>query len=33
MGLHCIAYVTARHEVLPLLFNGDDFAQTDLEGA
>jgi ribonuclease VapC len=29
----CIAYATARHEVLPLLFKGDDFAQTDLERA
>ena len=29
----CIASATARHEVLPLLFKGDDFAQTDLERA
>ena len=29
----CIAYATARHEVLPLLFKGDDIAQTDLERA
>jgi ribonuclease VapC len=29
----CIAYATARHSVLPLLFKGDDFAQTDLERA
>jgi ribonuclease VapC len=29
----CIAYATARHEVLPLLFKGDDFGQTDLERA
>lgn len=29
----CIAYATARHAVLPLLFKGDDFAQTDLERA
>jgi ribonuclease VapC len=27
----CIAYATARHEVLPLLFKGDDFSQTDIE--
>ncbi len=26
----CVTYATARHEVLPLLFKGDDFAQTDL---
>lgn len=26
----CIAYATARHEVLPLLFKGDDFARTDI---
>jgi len=29
----CIAYATARHEVLPLLFKGDAFARTDLEPA
>lgn len=29
----CIAYATARHAVLPLLFKGDDFARTDLERA
>lgn len=29
----CIAYATARHAVLPLLFKGDDFGQTDLEPA
>jgi ribonuclease VapC len=29
----CIAYATARHAVLPLLYKGDDFAQTDLERA
>lgn len=29
----CIAYATARHAVLPLLFKGDDFARTDLEPA
>jgi len=29
----CIAYATARHEMLPLLFKGDDLAQTDVERA
>lgn len=29
----CIAYATARHAVLPLLFKGDDFALTDLQPA
>lgn len=29
----CIAYATARQEVLPLLFKGEDFSQTDLEPA
>lgn len=29
----CVAYATARHLVLPLLFKGDDFGQTDLERA
>lgn len=29
----CIAYATARHAVVPLLFKGDDFAQTDIERA
>ncbi|MEW5741508.1 MAG: type II toxin-antitoxin system VapC family toxin [Myxococcota bacterium] len=29
----CIAYATARHEVLPLLFKGDDFPRTDIEPA
>jgi ribonuclease VapC len=29
----CIAYATARHAVLPLLFKGDDFARTDLQPA
>lgn len=29
----CIAYATARHAVLPLLFKGEDFARTDLERA
>ena len=29
----CMAYATARHAVLPLLFKGADFAQTDLEPA
>lgn len=29
----CMAYATARHAVLPLLFKGADFAQTDLERA
>lgn len=29
----CIAYATARHVVLPLLFKGDDFAKTDIERA
>ncbi len=27
----CMAYATARHAVLPLLFKGDDFARTDIE--
>lgn len=27
----CMAYATARHAVLPLLFKGDDFGQTDIE--
>lgn len=27
----CIAFATARHAALPLLFKGEDFAQTDLE--
>lgn len=29
----CIAYATARHAVLPLLFKGEAFAQTDIERA
>lgn len=29
----CVAYATARHHVLPLLFKGDDLAQTDVERA
>jgi ribonuclease VapC len=29
----CITYATARHAALPLLFKGDDFAQTDLDQA
>jgi ribonuclease VapC len=29
----CIAYATARHAALPLLFKGDDFGQTDIERA
>ncbi|GMU62363.1 MAG: ribonuclease VapC [Myxococcaceae bacterium] len=29
----CLAYATARHAVLPLLFKGDDFARTDIERA
>jgi len=29
----CMAYATARHAVLPLLFKGDDFARTDIERA
>jgi ribonuclease VapC len=29
----CIAYATARHQALPLLFKGDDFSRTDLEPA
>ncbi len=29
----CIAYATARHEALPLLFKGQDFGRTDLEPA
>jgi ribonuclease VapC len=29
----CMAYATARHAVLPLLFKGNDLAQTDLERA
>jgi ribonuclease VapC len=29
----CIAYATARLEVMPLLFKGDDFKQTDVEAA
>lgn len=29
----CVAYATARHQVLPLLFKGEDFAQTDVERA
>ena len=29
----CMAYATARHAVLPLLFKGDDFAKTDIERA
>jgi len=27
----CLAYATARHAVLPLLFKGDDFGRTDIE--
>jgi len=29
----CMAYATARHAVLPLLFKGDDFSRTDIERA
>lgn len=29
----CMAYATARHAVLPLLFKGDDFGHTDIERA
>lgn len=29
----CIAYATARHTVLPLLFKGSDFERTDVERA
>jgi ribonuclease VapC len=29
----CMAYATARHAVLPLLFKGDDFARTDVDQA
>jgi ribonuclease VapC len=29
----CATYATARHAVLPLLFKGDDFAQTDITRA
>lgn len=29
----CMAYATARHAVLPLLFKGEDFARTDIERA
>jgi ribonuclease VapC len=29
----CIAYATARHAVLPLLFKGNDFEKTDIERA
>ena len=29
----CMAYATARHAALPLLFKGDDFARTDIERA
>jgi ribonuclease VapC len=29
----CIAYATARHAVLPLLFKGDDFPKTDIAPA
>jgi ribonuclease VapC len=27
----CIAYATARHSVLPLLYKGDDFSRTDVD--
>lgn len=29
----CIAYATARHAVLPLLFKGSDFDRTDVDRA
>ena len=29
----CVAYATAKHLGLPLLFKGDDFPQTDIEAA
>jgi ribonuclease VapC len=29
----CIAYATARHSVLPMLFKGADFSQTDVGSA
>lgn len=29
----CMAYATARHAVLPLLYKGADFARTDIEAA
>jgi ribonuclease VapC len=29
----CMAYATARHAALPLLFKGDDFTKTDIERA
>jgi ribonuclease VapC len=29
----CMAYATARHAALPLLFKGDDFGRTDIERA
>lgn len=35
-GLHfgdCFSYALARAEGLPLLFKGNDFAQTDIEPA
>lgn len=27
----CIAFATARHTALPLMFKGEDFTQTDVE--
>ncbi|MBL8924590.1 MAG: type II toxin-antitoxin system VapC family toxin [Myxococcaceae bacterium] len=27
----CITFATARHTALPLMFKGEDFAQTDVE--
>ena len=29
----CVAYATAKHLALPLLFKGADFPQTDIESA
>ena len=29
----CIAYATARHAVLPLLFKGSEFDRTDIDRA
>lgn len=29
----CVAYATAQHAVLPLLFKGNDFSQTDVVAA
>ena len=29
----CMAYAVARHHGVPLLYKGDDFAQTDIPSA